>query len=74
MTKKSQADADYEAELEAEKAAEKKYPTKAKAVEVEMPERFSNGGATADEKAAWLAENRPEPLVETAKCGPPDEA
>ena len=71
MTKKSQADADYEAELEAEKAAEKKYPTKA-VERPEMPERFSNGGASYEEREAWVKENWPGE-AET-KCGPPDEA
>ena len=67
MTKK-QEQADYEAEVEAEKAAEAKYPTE-KPV---MPERFETGGASYAEREAWIKENWPEPLVETAKCGPPD--
>jgi hypothetical protein len=39
-------------EKEAEKASGKAY-----AAEEEMPQRFDTGGATYDEKAAWLAEH-----------------
>ena len=84
MTKKqTQEQSDYEAEQAAEKAAEAKYPTTVADLPT-MPERFSTGGGTADEKAEWIKENWPDykpataesikaPYDEAAaKCGPPD--
>ena len=63
MSKKPKDTDDYvDPDLAAQEALQKKYEAEALAQTTyaeaeEMPQRFLTGGATADEKAAWIAEH-----------------
>jgi hypothetical protein len=56
------------AELEKQAAATPVY-VGVPIADVEMPARFTTGGATADEKAAWIAEHGGQPALGEVAAG-----